>query len=78
MTNPADQDPMLAKQVRLVAFVIAGTMLVWGLGNLIGRELGLQGRYAFLFDFMALAGFLWALIVTYRIWRQRRRANGEN
>ncbi|MGR3343271.1 MAG: DUF5337 family protein [Paracoccaceae bacterium] len=32
----------------------------------------MPGRYSLLFDLMALAGFIWALVVTYRIWRGRR------
>jgi Family of unknown function (DUF5337) len=27
----------------------------------------------FLFDFAALAGFFWAMVVTYQIWRGRQR-----
>ncbi len=68
--NPDDM--ALAKQARLVAFVIAGTMLLWMAAQWLGGELGLEARYAFLFDFAALAAFFWALVVTYQIWRKRR------
>jgi hypothetical protein len=34
--------------------------------------LGLPPKYALLADLAALAGFIWALIVTYQIWRARR------
>lgn len=61
-----------AKQVRLVAIVLAATMAVWMLASFLGGQMGLPTRYAFLFDFMALAAFAWALIVTFRIWRFRR------
>ena len=76
MTQPSDQDKVLARQGRLVALVIAGTMILWFLAQWIGRALGLEARYVFLFDLAALAGFLWALIVTFQIWRKRRDNQG--
>ena len=53
--------------------VIAGTMLLWMAGQQIGAELGLPLKYTLLLDLAALAGFIWALAVTYQIWRARRR-----
>ncbi len=76
MTQPSEQDKALARQGRLVALVIAGTMILWFAAQWIGRELGLEARFVFLFDLAALAGFLWALIVTYQIWRKRRDNQG--
>ena len=61
-----------ARQGRRVALVIAGTMLFWMAGQWIGSALGWDIRYAFLFDFAALAGLFWALVVTFQIWRGRR------
>ncbi len=61
------------RQSRLVALVIAGTMLLWMAGQQIGAELGLPLKYTLLLDLAALAGFIWALAVTYQIWRARRR-----
>lgn len=71
MAAPRPQDT-LARQTRLVALVIAGTMILWMAGQQIGAELGLPLKYTFLLDLAALAGFIWALIVTYQIWRKRR------
>ena len=62
----------MARQARLVAVVLAVTMLVWMGLQVIGGEMGWQPRFAYLFDFAALAAFLWALVVTYQIWRARR------
>ncbi len=59
-------------QVRLVAIVIAVTMLVWMAAQFLGGQLGWDPRYVFLFDFAALAAFLWALVVIWQIWRARR------
>ena len=57
---------------RVVAVVIAATALLWLGAQWIGGQMGWASRYVFLIDFLALAGFLWAMIVTYQIWRKRR------
>lgn len=69
-----DLDRQTAYQVRLVALVIAGTMILWIGAQWLGRMMGWEARFAFLFDLAALAGFIWALLVTYRIWRRREKA----
>ena len=71
MATPGPQDKT-ARQSRLVALVIAGTMILWMAGQQIGYELGLPLKYTLLLDLAALAGFIWALVVTYQIWRARR------
>ena len=70
MADP--QDHHLAGQARLVAIVIAATMVLWMGGQFLGGSLGWAPRFVFLFDLAALAAFVWALVVTYRIWRARR------
>ncbi|MGI9393404.1 MAG: DUF5337 domain-containing protein [Boseongicola sp.] len=72
--QPGDQKA-LARQARLVSIVIAGTMVLWVALQWLGGRLGLPERYVFLLDLFALAGFLWALIVTLQIWRRRRDNN---
>jgi len=67
-----EEERQLARQARMVAIVIAVTMIAWIGAQWLGREIGLAGRYAFLFDLAALAAFFWALVVTYQIWRKRR------
>ena len=67
-----EQDSHLARQSRTVAFVIAATTIGWLAAQWLGRELGLPGRYSLLIDLIALAGFIWAFVVTYRIWRGSR------
>lgn len=76
MPNPRpdpEEDRQTAYQVRLVALVIAGTMILWLGAQWLGSIMGWQTRFAFLADFAALAGFTWALLVTYRIWRRRQK-----
>ena len=70
MADP--QDRHLAGQARLVAIVIAATMVLWMGGQFLGASLGWPPRFVFLFDLAALAAFFWALVVTYRIWRARQ------
>ena len=72
MPPDRDDEPALARQGRLVALVIAAAALLWLAAQWLGPRLGLAGKYALLIDFAALAAFVWALIVTYRIWRRRR------
>jgi membrane-associated PAP2 superfamily phosphatase len=72
MSDGSDPDKILARQARLVSIVIAVTMLGWMGAQWVGGRLGLPDRYVFLVDLFALAGFLWALIVTFQIWRKRR------
>lgn len=67
-----EQEKALARQGRIAALVIAGTMLLWLGAQWLGPKLGLPGRYAILFDLAALAAFFWALVVTWKIWRKRR------
>jgi len=62
-----------ARQTRLVAVVLAATMGLWLGLQVLGARMGWPARYALLADLAALAGFVWALVVTYRIWRQRQR-----
>ena len=67
-----EEDRQLAKTARMVAIVIAATMLAWIGAQWLGPRMGLAGRYVFLFDLAALAAFFWALVVTFQIWRKRR------
>ena len=72
MNDGLEPDKMLARQARVVSIVIAATMVGWMIAQWAGGRLGLPDRYVFLVDLFALAGFLWALIVTWQIWRKRR------
>jgi type VI protein secretion system component VasK len=76
MTQNGDRERELGRQARMVSIVIAVAMVLWLAAQWLGPALGLPGRYAFLFDMAALAAFVWALVVTYRIWRARRDNQG--
>ncbi len=66
----------MARKGRFTAMVIAGTAVLWVLATLIGGELGLSNRMRALFDLLALAGFIWALVLIYQIWRTRQSNQG--
>lgn len=72
MKHGADQERQLALQARLAAVVMAVTIVLWMGAQWLGGQMGWPVRYVFLFDFAALAAFIWALVVTYRIWRKRQ------
>jgi di/tricarboxylate transporter len=76
MTMAGGRDHGLAREARLVAVVIAVTMVLWIGLQWLGGRLGWDTSYAFLFDLAALAAFFWALVVTWRIWRRTTRPNG--
>jgi hypothetical protein len=59
-------------QIRLAAIVMAATMVLWMGASFLGGQLGLPPRFAFLFDLAAIAALVWALIVTYWVWKERR------
>ncbi len=70
MTKNAEENQR--KQTRLASYVmIASVVLLMG-GSWIGGQMGLPVRFAFLIDFMALAGFAFAMIVFFRVWRSRQ------
>ncbi|MEK0162998.1 DUF5337 domain-containing protein [Phaeobacter sp. JH20_36] len=68
-----ERDKALAAKGRHIALVIAATMLGWlAMSLFIGPALGLAGRYALLFDFAALAGFIYAAVNIFQLWRMRQ------
>lgn len=71
-TRPDPADVQRARQARLVGIVLAATIILWMGAQWLGGQLGLETRFVFLFDLLAIAGFVWALVVTYQIWRGRR------
>ncbi len=76
MTKPNPEDMRLAKEARLVAVVIALTMILWLGAQWLGGKAGWETRFVFLFDLAALAAFIWAMVVTWRIWRRQKRPEG--
>lgn len=72
MRGPSVTQDATFRQARLVGIVLIATMLGWMGAQAVGGQMGWPPRFALLVDLVALAGFLWALITTYQIWRRRR------
>lgn len=66
-----DLDQKLARKGRMLSLVIAGTLIIWMLLQIISPMIGLPGRFALLFDFAAMAALVWALVNVYQLWRAR-------
>ena len=61
-----------ARRARTIGVVLAFTMILWMGVQLLGASLGFPPGLAFIFDGLALAAFVWALVATFRIWQKRR------
>ncbi len=57
---------------RMAGFVIAMTGALWGGAIWAGNHFNWSVQTKGLVDLMALAGFVFGLVVTYRIWRKSR------
>ncbi|MEM7321121.1 MAG: DUF5337 domain-containing protein [Pseudomonadota bacterium] len=73
----SEQDQAIARKGRHIGLVIAVTMVLWlVLTVFIGPAVGLPGRFALLFDLLALAGFVYAGVNIFQLWRMRRDSQG--
>ncbi|MDM7255546.1 MAG: DUF5337 domain-containing protein [Paracoccus sp. (in: a-proteobacteria)] len=65
------------QDLRTPALTIAAVALVWLALGWLGGQQGWSARSMVLIDLAAMAGFLWALVVTYWIWRRRKLSQNE-
>ena len=70
MQDQTDQSQR--RQLRVAGAVIIVVMVAWFGASALGGALGLPVRFAFLIDLAAMAAMIWALVVLYRLWRQRQ------
>lgn len=70
MSKYSDQE--VARQGRQAALVIIAAALLSIIAPWITRVTGLPLRYEVLFYLASLAGFIWSLVVTWRIWQKTR------
>ena len=64
------------KQGRLIALIIAGSVLFWSLVQGVAPSLGISARYMLLIDFFTLAALAWAMILLYKMVKIRRERRG--
>jgi hypothetical protein len=72
MSTPDKSTLADARQARLAAIVLVATIVLWMGAQVIGGEMGWAPKFALLIDLAAFGGFVWALVTTYQIWRNRR------
>ncbi len=72
----ADKNKQIAAKGRHISLVIAGTMILWVGVQFVGRQMGLPGRYALLFDFAAMAALIYAGVNILQLRRMRRDSEG--
>ena len=57
------------RKARVASIVIMVAILGWMGASWIGGMIGLPIRFAFLFDFAAMAALLWAMVVLFQVWK---------
>lgn len=68
----------IARKGRVVAVVIAATMVIWLAGTALVGQSGGELRWLVLFDLAALAAFVWVFANIWQILRLRKlRNNGQ-
>ncbi|MGB5871046.1 MAG: DUF5337 family protein [Albidovulum sp.] len=72
--TPSKEDVEIARTGRMVALVIAATMILWLGAQWLGGRIGLDPSFVFLFDLAALAALFWSLVVIWRLWQRQKRA----
>ena len=72
-----DRSAQDAAQMRLVAVVMALTAILWLAANWAGQRFGWPSKYAYLADLAAIGGFVWSLLVAWRIWQRDRARSGK-
>jgi hypothetical protein len=66
------QNQNVSETGQRIAMVVAGTGVLWICANLAGEFLGLSVRTRAFFDLAALAGFGFALYMTFKLWQARQ------
>lgn len=70
MTRQGGQNGLNAHEGRLAALVIAVATVLWLAAQWLGKRQGWDPSTAFLIDLAAIAAYIFALVVTWRIWRR--------
>ena len=70
-TRPDQSGRDEGAQARIAAIIMAGTMLVWMAAQWLGGMLAWPSGMALAIDALALMAFVYALHMTWRLWRSR-------
>ncbi len=77
MAQGDQQASGMARAGRQVAIVIVATVVLWLVAQWGIVRLGLGTRVALLADLAAGGAFVWALVVTFGLWRRQQAARKE-
>ncbi|WP_428928609.1 DUF5337 domain-containing protein [Marinibacterium sp. SX1] len=72
----SDLDQHITRKGRHVAVVIAGAAALWLVMQVVAPLFGMSNRVLLLFDFAALAAFIYAGANIFQIWRLRQKNQG--
>ena len=70
----SDDERRRVRQIRRAAIVMAVTMVAWMGAQFVGAQMEWPARFVFLFDLAAIGALVWALVVTYWVWKERRQS----
>ena len=64
------------KQGRLIALVIAGSVLIWSVMQGVAPSLGISARYMLIIDLFTLISLSWSLFSLYKLFMNYREKKG--
>ena len=64
------------KQGRLIALVIAGSVLIWSVMQGVAPSLGISARYMLMIDLLTLIFLSWSLFSLYKLFINYREKKG--
>ena len=64
------------KQGRLIALVIAGSVLIWSVMQGVAPSLGISARYMLMIDLFTLISLSWSLFSLYKLFMDYQEKKG--
>ena len=64
------------KQGRLIALVIAGSVLIWSVMQGVAPSIGISARYMLIIDLFTLISLSWSLFSLYKLFMNYREKKG--
>ena len=64
------------KQGRLIALIIAGSVLIWSVMQGVAPSLGISARYMLIIDLFTLISLSWSLFSLYKLFINYREKKG--
>jgi hypothetical protein len=64
------------KQGRIIALIIAGSVLIWSVMQGVAPSLGISARYMLMIDLFTLISLSWSLFSLYKLFINYREKKG--